>query len=407
MSESASEQTDPARRGSWKWSLPAALILLLAAGGVLWWIYSTEPVAERTGAVRQSAMLVEVVEAEGGDFRPVIRVLGRVEPTRELVLRPRVDGQVLSVANDFRPGGMVARGDLLIGIDPEDYRIALRQRESDLDQARADLALEEGRQAVAREDFALLEDAVPEDRKSLVLREPQLRTARARVEAAEAAVARAELDLRRTRVEAPFDAQVLDREVDLGSQVAAGDPLGTLVGLETYWIFATVPTKQLPWLRFAGEGEQPSAAVIRNRAAWPEGAVREGRVESLVGGLTEQTRLARVLIEVDDPLGRETAGAPPLLLGSLVEVEITGREIPDVVRLDRDYVRKDDTVWVMEDGELRIRPLQIVFSDAVHAYVAEGLKPGDRVVTTSLATIAEGSPLRLADGNGNANGNAE
>lgn len=397
-SKETSDQASP----SWKWTLPLCIGILLVAGGAVWLIYTTEPEAERTGAMRRSAMLVDVVTVERGDYRPILRVLGEVEPARELVLRARVSGDIKEIAAVFRPGGIVEEGEQLLRINPEDYEITLRQRQSDLDEAKADLALEEGRQLVAREDFKLLENEIPEAQRSLVLREPQMQVARARVQAAEAAVAQARLQLERTQVKAPFPAQVIEREVDLGSQVSLGDALGRMVGLETYWIFATVPVSQLPWLEFASEGaENARAAVVRSRTAWPDGVVRQGRVQSLVGGLTEQTRLARVLIEVDDPLAREMEGVPPLLLGSLVEVEIAGEEIPDVVRLSRDFVRKDDTAWVMEEGELSIRPLEIVFEDSRFVYASKGLNEGDAVVTTSLANISEGAPLRLAGADSN------
>ena len=49
----------------------------------------------------------------------------------------------------------------------------------------------------------------------------------------------------------------------------------------------------------------------------------------------------------------------------------------------------------MKDGRLEIRRLEIVFQDAGHAYAREGLEDGDRVVTTSLATVREGAALRL------------
>ena len=106
--------------------------------------------------------------------------------------------------------------------------------------------------------------------------------------------------------------------------------------------------------------------------------------------------MARVLVAVDDPLGRgPEAGQPGLIIGSFVECRIHGRAIEDVVRIPRGLVRKGDTVWLMREGRLAIQPVGIVFQDAEFAYVGEGLTADDRVVTTSLATVKEGIPLRL------------
>ena len=88
---------------------------------------------------------------------------------------------------------------------------------------------------------------------------------------------------------------------------------------------------------------------------------------------------------------------PALVIGSFVEASIQGKKVADVIRINRDYVRKNDTVWVMQDQKLDIRKIQIVFSDANYAYVKKGLNKDDLVVTTNLATVVEGAGLRVEE----------
>jgi hypothetical protein len=107
----------------------------------------------------------------------------------------------------------------------------------------------------------------------------------------------------------------------------------------------------------------------------------------------ERSRLARVLVTIPDPLARET-DAPPMILGTIVELKVEGQPLTDVVRLDRDYLRQNNTVWVMVDGALDIRDVVVVFSDAEHAYVRSGVEEGEGIVTTSLATVTQGLALR-------------
>lgn len=371
--------------------------MLLATAGVLVVIFSTEPKARRTTATRETPMLVDVTRVERGSFRPTIEAMGTVRPERDVILSPRVGGQIVERAKGFAPGGFVEKGETLLKIDPADYETALAQRRSDLHRAVGDLELEFGRQEVARQDYELLgEEIAPQD-QSLVLREPQLNTAQANVEAAEAAVRRGELDLERTNIKAPFDAHILSREVDVGSQVAPGDRLGRLVGVDRYWVTATVPLSQLRWIVPPESGNAGADVRIRDRSAWPEGEFRMGNVDGIVGALEEQTRLARVLVTVPDPLARETPDKSALIIGAFVEAQIEAEEIADVIRLDRDYLRGNDTVWIMEHGELRIRDVEIVFRDVDYAYIESGLNEGDRVVTTNLATVVEGARLRVEE----------
>ncbi len=376
---------------------------ILLGGGVLTvLIFTTEPTAERSGATRRTAMLVDVREVERGTYRPEIRAMGTVEPARDIVLSPRVTGEVMEVASGFVPGGEASQGEALLKIDPADFRNRLEQRRSELQQAQAELKQEEGRAAVARRDYELLDESLSGENEALVLREPQLEAARSQVASARAALDQARLDLERATLRAPFDARILERNINVGSQVAPGDELARLVGLDTYWVAATVPLAHLRWLRFPQEGGEGSPVQVRNRTAWAPGESRDGTLFRLVGNLEEDTRMARVLVTVDDPLARReaNAGEPPLMLGAWVEAVLQGKPLRDVVRLDRNYLRQDDTVWLMRDGELAIEPVRVAMRDAKFAYITDGLEGGEQVVTTNLATVSEGAPLRLSSEQG-------
>lgn len=185
--------------------------------------------------------------------------------------------------------------------------------------------------------------------------------------------------------------------MNVGSQVAPGAELGRLVGMDEYWVAANVPTSKISWLSFAEKEEAKASDVkVTNDTSWPNSQFRKGKLFRLVGALDAQTRMARVLVSVPDPLARSTRSdtIPPLMIGTFVETHIEAREIKDAIRLSRDYIRKDETVWVMEDGKLSIRDVEILFQDADYAYIRKGLSDNDMVVTTDLSTVVEGSGLR-------------
>ena len=375
-------------------NLVICLGILAAAGAAIVWINRTEPTAERITATRQSAALVETITVQRGTYAPRLVVLGTVQAAQDIVLSPRVGGQVIELSPKFVPGALLRKGEVLLRIDPADFENAVSIRQSELEQAQASLQIEQGRQNVARRELALLQGTIDETNRALVLRQPQLASIRAEVSAAEAAVERAKLDLERTTVLAPFDAQILSRSVNVGSQVSPGDELAQLVGIKEYWISAAVPVRNLQWVRFGETNDDEGSRVtIRNPDSWPPGAVRHGRVARMIGTLDQQTRLARILVTVPDPLGQASDG-PPLILDTLIQTEIEGKPIREVVRIDRELIRDSDTVWVMKDNKLEIRETEIAFRDAEHAYVRQGLEDGDEVVVTTLATVAEGVGLR-------------
>lgn len=381
-----------------KKTLIICMIILIAGAVITAIIFFSEPTAERSGATKETAMLVDVTRPEYGSFRPVIITTGTVQPAKDIMLSPRVSGRVTRLSEHFVPGGFAGKGEVLLQIDPADYRNTLQLRKSDLSQAIADLHVEMGRQDIARMDYELVGDTLAKENEALVLREPQLNATKARVKAARAAVEQARLDLQRTTIRAPFDAHILERNVNVGSQVAPGNNLGRLVGMNTYWVVVTVPVSQLRWLSFPkAHSSKGSEVIVRDRSAWSEGEYRTGELYKMVGALEEQTRLAQVLVSIRDPLGHQSdsSGQPRLMIGAFMETRIEGNELEDVIRLDRDYVRNNETVWVMEKGKLQIREVNILLNDAKYAYITDGLTENDQIVTTNLTMVADGAPLRI------------
>lgn len=367
--------------------------LLAIAATVMWVINNTEPEAERAGAMRKSAALVDTITVQRGDYTPRIIVLGHVEATHEVFLSPEVSGRVTTIDPAFEPGGFVKAGAPLVTLQKDDYETALAMRQSELQEAKAALAMEQGRTQVAQKEYQMLETSLSDENKALVLRTPQLQTAQANLAAAEAQVQQAKLDLERTTVKAPFAAHVLERQASPGSQVTPGSTLGHLIGIDQFRVVAAVPQRNLRWLKFPENNETGSPVTLRHRQIWQPNESRQGTLSGLISKVDEQTRLARVIITVNDPLAHNT-DSPALQAGSIVEAEISGRPITNVIQLNRDYLRAGDTVWVKKDGLLEIRKVEVEFRDAHDAYIRNGLESGDEIVTTSLATVKEGIPLK-------------
>lgn len=391
------------QRLKWRWlrilgTTITCLAILGASAAAVVVINKTEPTAQQVNATRKSSALVNTITAERGTYSPQLVVLGTVEPAQDITLGPRISGQVVELSPEFIPGGMVSKGDLLLRIDPSDFENAVSISNSELLQKEALWEIEQARQRLAVKELEMLQDTIDDTNRGLVLREPQIASIKAEMAAAKASLERAQLDLDRTEVTAPFDAQILTQSVNIGSQVRPGDELARLIGVDEYWIMAAVPIRTLRWIQFPktsedGTSTEGSKVILRNTDAWGPDAQREGRVARLIGTLDQQTRLARVLITVADPLGRES-DAPPLILDTLIETQIEGKEINDVIRLPRDYVRDQDTVWVMKEEQLEIRETQVAFRDAEYAYIREGIEEGEDIVTTTLATVADGVGLR-------------
>ena len=374
--------------------LAAVVIVLIGIAGATYLQKSASTPQRRPPA--KWVPVVETQPLQSVAHRVVVAAMGEVVPARTVVLESRVSGQVVAINPEFAEGGFLKKGDSVMRLDDADYRLALAQSKSDLAKAEFELKLELGRQQVAQREWQLLGSTRKgkESESDLALRKPHLDKAMADVASAKATVEKAALDLERTRINAPFNAIVRSKLVDVGSQVSAQEPLGELVGTDAYWVQASIPVDRLQWIRIPQlAGETGSVAKIRYAGGHAVG----GKVIRLMGDLASEGRMARILIEVKDPLrhkaDRQTA--PPLLIGEYVRAEVEGRRLKDVFVVPRAALRNDSTVWIMNtDRTLSIRPVSPVWRDERTVVLQNDLHAGELLIVSDLPAPVEGMELQ-------------
>ncbi|MCP3175839.1 efflux RND transporter periplasmic adaptor subunit [Desulfuromonas sp. KJ2020] len=391
---------DPRRRGSLLLRYLLPLLILVGAVAMVFWLMKTGPKAKPKPKERQ-AILVEVQPVHIGPQRTVIHAMGTVKPAREVTIMPQVSGEVIAINPHFMPGGMLAEGEEFLRIEPADYRIAVSQLESEVARVEAEIQLEQGRQLVARREYELLGEEVSEEEKALMLRQPQLDTLKASLAAAAARLQQARLDLERTTMTSPFNAVVQTRHVNLGTRVTPATALVELAGTDAYWVELSVPVSQLRWIKLPDRtGGKGSRVRIYDEAAWGKDLFREGHVLRLAASVEPEGRMARLLVEVEDPLARRqaNAGRPRMLIDSYVRVEIVGSAVEAAAKIPRRLVRDGDTVWIMnEQDRLEIRPIEILFRGRDEVLVPQGLQEDERLVVTDLSAAVEDMRLRLQE----------
>jgi RND family efflux transporter MFP subunit len=251
--------------------------------------------------------------------------------------------------------------------------------------------LERGRRSVAEREWKLLGDGTKADdsAKRRALREPQRASALAAVRAAEAGVSKARLAAARTRIKTPFNALVVEEGVEAGQVVQPGVRLGKLVGTDAFWVQVSVPVADLDWLDIPG-----ARATVTHRSG-TRVVKRRGTVVRMLGDLDPLGSMARLVVEVPDPLGLKNE-AKPLLLGAFVEVALEGRSADHVYELPRVALREGDRVWRVDaDQRLVSGPVTVLRRMRATVLVSKGLADGDRVITSRLASPVPGMELRV------------
>jgi RND family efflux transporter MFP subunit len=314
----------------------------------------------------------------------VIRTQGTVQPTISNAVVPEVAGTVTALGPDFVVGGRFAQGDLLLEIDRRDYEIALTTASANLAQATAQLHEQEALADQARHDWRSL--GRPGTPAPLTLREPQLAAARANTDAARAQLERAELDLQRTRVLAPYAGVVGARSVDAGQFVARGTPVGQVYAIKSVDIRLPLTSRQLTYLDTSGGANVELNATIGGQEnRWTGTLVR-------VEGVDAATQQLYVIARVYAPYAKPDA---VLRVGQFAQALIAGEVLQGVFVIPRAALREEREVLLVDaDSQLYRQRVSVAWSDDQVAAIRDGLQAGDVLVTTPMSTVADGTPVR-------------
>ncbi|MEL6361208.1 MAG: efflux RND transporter periplasmic adaptor subunit [Pseudomonadota bacterium] len=325
---------------------------------------------------------------------------GEVRPRTDINLTAQVAGQVVSTASNFVNGGAFEKGDTLLRIEDADYQVAVTSAKARVAQAEEALRREEAETSLARKDFEDLN--LGEDPSELTLRVPQLAQARANYDAARADLRAAELNLSRTRIRAPFEGRVRERIAGPGQYVAPGAQLGRIFSTDVAEIRLPMTDNDLAKLglpiAFVATDENPGPEVVFSTVVAGEFREWTGHIERTDGAIDPTTRQLSAIAVVEDPYGEGGNDGVPLTIGLFVDAKIEGRPYPQAFVLPRSALYGRDVVYVVNsDDILEERTVAIISSDRDTITVSNGVRAGERVVTSPLRGSEEGDKVVPTD----------
>lgn len=273
--------------------LPILVLILAMVIVAIMFFTSTPPTVKEVG---EKVWNVTVLQAQPGSYQPEIVLYGRVESPRETIIRAAIEADVIKTP--FLDGAHISKNEVLIYLDDTEARLLLQQRESEVKALQSQIASEKNRYATDLESiehekklvesaerqvkrlFSLYQkqagsevaydDAVEElNQQRLTLRRRELdikdhdnRMANltAQLLRAQALLARAQLDVDRTQVVAPFTGRVADLKVAVGNRVRSGDQLIELFDTDALEVRAQVPAQYVAELSIALKNKQKITA---------------------------------------------------------------------------------------------------------------------------------------------------
>lgn len=336
-------------------------------------------------------------------FPVQVRSQGTVMPRTQSTLLPEVSAKIVEVSPSFRAGAFFEKDEVLLKLDPVDYETAVVVAKGSLAQMEALLAEEKAKAEQALENWkALGRTGEP---SPLVLRQPQLARAEADVASSKAQVMKAERDLARTVVRAPYAGQVLQQSVDVGQLVTPGTQLAKVFAVDYVEIRLPLPEREMRFLklpeRYRGSGAAEVADTesvpVRLRASLNGKPVMwQGRLMRVEGSLDAETRQIIAIAQVDDPYARRADGVPPLKIGQFVEAEIRGEVLTDVYVIPRVAVRAgNEIILISPENRLRRMTVEPLAADekgiVISANSPKAPQEGEVLCVTPIPFPADGA----------------
>ncbi|HUP10255.1 MAG TPA: efflux RND transporter periplasmic adaptor subunit [Caldimonas sp.] len=333
------------------------------------------------------ASTVGVAAAATRDMPVILDALGTVTPVVTVTVRPQVSGVITQVL--FTEGQMVAKGQLLVQIDPRPFDIALQQATGA--RLRDEAQLENARLTLQRYQTLLQQDSIA--RQDVDTQAALVKQLEGTVTMDKANEATARLNVGYTRVVAPSAGRIGLRPVDAGNYISTGDANGvaTITQVAPIDVEFAVPQDRVPEIqsRVAEGARLPVTAWDRTRTRKLGDGVfstLDNLVDLTTGTVKAKARFAN-------------AGAA-LFPNQFVNVQILLRMIANAVVVPVTALRhgsNGDFVYVLqEDRTVTVRPVTRGEQTVDVVAITTGLQPGERVVTEGGDRLKEGARVQVA-----------
>ena len=311
---------------------------------------------------------------------------GRIEAVESVQLRPRVSGYIEKV--NYTDGQEVKKGEVLFTIDDRTYRAALEQAQATLARAKTQASL--ARSEANRTDKLVNTNVV--SREEWEQRRSAATQAQADIQAAQAAVDAAQLNLDFTKVTAPIDGRASRALITSGNLVTAGDSasvLTTVVSQKTVYVYFDVDeSTYLHYQNLARSGQ----GAASNHLALPveiglvgeDGYPHQGKVDFLDNQLTPSTGTIRMRALLDNTQRQ-------FIPGLFARVRLPGSAEFQATLIDDKAVLTDQDrkyVYIVDkDGKAQRRDIKPGRLAAGLRIVQQGLNPGDKVIVEGLQKV--------------------
>ncbi len=368
----------------WHWGLP----LLQKQPGATAAAAPGTAAGARTGTPPQP---VGAATIGRGNVRVILSALGTVTPLATVTVKTQISGQLVQIA--FKEGQLVNKGDFLAQIDPRPYQVALEQ-------AQAALARDQASLRGAQVDLARYRTLVSQDsiaRQTLDTQAALVATDQGTVQADQATIDSARLNLTYCHIVAPATGRVGLRQVDAGNYVQASDSNGIVVitQLQPISVLFSVPEDNIPQIQKQMKAGTALSVTAMDRADVTQLAT--GTLETIdnqVDTTTGTVKLRAIFANDDEAL----------FPSQFVNAKLLVDTLHNVVTAPSSAIQRGEpgtfVYTIGADNVVHVTPVTLGPQDGAMVAVTKGLSGGERVVIDGADRLKEGARVSVPTGDG-------
>ena len=365
------------------------LFILLGAFAIsylLWLLGQVQP--DPVEEAPAPDVIVEILTPK--DFQIQISSNGTTTPLTQTVLTAEVGGEVIYRSKKFSEGSSVIEGEILAKIDDTDLQLQYKNALLQLANAEVQHSLQLAEAEVAKEAWEKMGDGIASD---LMLKKPQLKQAEALLEVAKAQVSSAEKKLNKTEIVAPYAGRIQNVNIDLGTTIIPGQPVGAMYTSSEIEITLAIKDNDLQFLSIPMDGRKldSSEQALVEIESFYKGKIQswQGKLERVDGVIDPITRMINLIAVFENDFIETNQSNLPI--GLFVEAKIDGIKLNDVFQIPVTAISENNVVYIVDsNNELELRELSILKKYSDFVIVKEGIRAGERIVTSKLSTASNG-----------------
>ncbi len=387
---------DKKNKSGWK---VLCLTLLVSVGLLGVGVFGMQSLADmKTPPVKkkivENALKVETKKAEYGSVTPFITGFGEVTSVEIVPLSAEVQGKVIQIHPQLEIGKLIRKGELITKIDTSEEMLSLESNKKRLTALRRNLEL-------AQKDYQRMQKLYKKDQlvsASYVEKAEQAyQSLKDGISTLEYAICASQLKIKKATLKAPFYGRIKSVSVEKNQYVSPGVPLVTIVNDSTLEIHVSIDSEQAKKiLQFKNSTRAPKQfwfselEQVGVLVSWNQGSstIEQKGVLDRVIGFDSNTRTLNLAIRITAGETKTVSGFP-IVEGMFCQVKIPGKKIDNVIKLPRQAVQYNKSVYMVVGNRLKTVPVKVNWIENEFIFVSEGIIEDDQIILTRLSDPLE------------------